>query len=108
LRNPEQFFGAGYSACFIGAIKFVATRDKIAMPADASMDGSVGIGPIPNGFGIEVEMKLVRLERRRNLVIIHLPVARRPSCEHGTPRSPGYKVSQRRCWLLRASRNAYG
>ena len=28
------------------------------MPADASIDSSVGIGQIPNGFGIEVEMKI--------------------------------------------------
>jgi lipoyl-dependent peroxiredoxin len=56
--NPEQLFAAGYSACFIGAMKFVAARDKISMPADASIDSSVGIGQIPNGFGIEVEMKI--------------------------------------------------
>lgn len=56
--NPEQLFAAGYSACFIGAMKFVAMRDKIAMPADASIEGVVGIGPIPNGFGIEVELKI--------------------------------------------------
>ncbi|CAM2156388.1 lipoyl-dependent peroxiredoxin [Pararobbsia alpina] len=56
--NPEQLFAAGYSACFIGAIKFVGARDKIAVPADASIDASVGIGPIPNGFGIQVELKV--------------------------------------------------
>jgi lipoyl-dependent peroxiredoxin len=56
--NPEQLFAAGYAACFIGAMKFVAARDKIAMPNDASIDSSVGIGPIPNGFGIEVAMKI--------------------------------------------------
>ncbi|WP_027793903.1 organic hydroperoxide resistance protein [Paraburkholderia acidipaludis] len=56
--NPEQLFAAGYSACFIGAMKFVAARDKIALPADVSIDGSVGIGAIPNGFGIEVELKI--------------------------------------------------
>jgi lipoyl-dependent peroxiredoxin len=56
--NPEQLFAAGYSACFLGAMKFVAARDKIAIPADVSIDGSVGIGPIPNGFGIEVELKI--------------------------------------------------
>ena len=56
--NPEQLFAAGYSACFIGAMKFVAARDKIAIPADAAVDGSVGIGQIPNGFGIEVELKI--------------------------------------------------
>ncbi len=56
--NPEQLFAAGYSACFLSAMKFVAARDKIAMPADASVDGAVGIGAIPNGFGIEVDLKL--------------------------------------------------
>ncbi len=57
-NNPEQLFAAGYSACFLGAIKFVGARDKIAVPADTSIEGSVGIGPIPNGFGIEVELKI--------------------------------------------------
>ncbi|WP_322014668.1 organic hydroperoxide resistance protein [Paraburkholderia sp. J12] len=56
--NPEQLFAAGYSACFLGAMKFVAAREKIAIPADVAIDGSVGIGAIPNGFGIEVELKI--------------------------------------------------
>ena len=56
--NPEQLFAAGYSACFLGAMKFVGGRDKIAVPADTSIDASVGIGPIPTGFGIEVELKI--------------------------------------------------
>lgn len=56
--NPEQLFAAGYSACFIGAMKFVAASQKIALPADVSIDASVGIGPIPAGFGIEVELKI--------------------------------------------------
>jgi len=56
--NPEQLFAAGYSACYIGAMKFVAGRDKLAMPADASVEGVVGIGQIPNGFGIEVELRI--------------------------------------------------
>src|SRR5690606_31527959 len=53
--NPEQLFAAGYSACFIGAMKVVAARDKRALPADTSIEGIVGIGPVANGFGIEVE-----------------------------------------------------
>ncbi|PXW25373.1 organic hydroperoxide resistance protein [Paraburkholderia caballeronis] len=56
--NPEQLFAAGYSACFLGAMKFVAARDKVAIPADVSVNGSVGIGAIPTGFGIEVELKI--------------------------------------------------
>ncbi|MCE2943919.1 MAG: organic hydroperoxide resistance protein [Lysobacteraceae bacterium] len=54
--NPEQLFAAGYSACFIGAMKFVAQRDGFKIPADARITGKVGIGPIPNGFGIRVEL----------------------------------------------------
>ncbi|HEA52747.1 hypothetical protein LCGC14_1764680 [marine sediment metagenome] len=56
--NPEQLFAAGYSACFIGAMKFVAGRDKLPIPDDASIEGEVGIGQIPGGFGIEVELKI--------------------------------------------------
>lgn len=56
--NPEQLFAAGYSACFLGAIKFVSNRDKIAIPADVTVDGTVGIGPIPAGFGIEVALNI--------------------------------------------------
>lgn len=56
--NPEQLFAAGYSACFLGAIKFVGARDKIRVPADVSVQGTVGIGVIPNGFGIEVDLKI--------------------------------------------------
>lgn len=56
--NPEQLFAAGYSACFLGAMKFVANRDKISLPANVAVDGSVGIGPIPTGFGIEVALNI--------------------------------------------------
>lgn len=56
--NPEQLFAAGYSACFLGALKLVASREKVALPADTNIEGHVGIGPIPTGFGIEVELKI--------------------------------------------------
>lgn len=56
--NPEQLFAAGYSACFIGAMKFVAGAQKIALPADTKIDATVGIGPIPQGFGIEVQLAI--------------------------------------------------
>ncbi|KAG1061690.1 hypothetical protein G6F40_017994 [Rhizopus arrhizus] len=51
--NPEHLFGVGYSACFLGAMKFVGGRDKIAIPSDVSVNGIVGIGPVPTGVGIE-------------------------------------------------------
>ena len=56
--NPEQLFAAGYSACFIGAMKYVAMTQKISLPADTSIKADVGIGPIPAGFGITVAMTI--------------------------------------------------
>lgn len=58
VTNPEQLFAAGYSACFLGAMKFVAGRDKLAMPKDAFVEGEVGIGPLPTGFGIEATLNI--------------------------------------------------
>jgi len=59
--NPEQLFAAGYSACFMGALKHVAGLKKVAVPADASIDASVDLGPIPAGFGIAAKL------------VVHLP-----------------------------------
>lgn len=56
--NPEQLFAMGYSACFIGAMKAVGGQMKIAVPADTSINASVGIGPIPQGFGIQVALEI--------------------------------------------------
>jgi len=56
--NPEQLFAAGYSACFIGAMKAVAGKLKIALPADLSIAAEVGIGPIPAGFGIQATLNI--------------------------------------------------
>ena len=57
--NPEQLFASGYSACFIGALKAVAARQKIALPKDVSIKADVSIGPMagkPGAFGIAVAM----------------------------------------------------
>ena len=54
--NPEQLFAAGYSACFMGALKHVAGMKKVTVPADAAVDASVDIGPIPAGFGIAAKL----------------------------------------------------
>lgn len=54
--NPEQLFAAGYSACFLSAMKFVAGQQKIVLPVDATVRAEVGIGQIPQGFGLDVEL----------------------------------------------------
>ena len=56
--NPEQLFAAGYSACFIGALKAVAGLKKVALPADTGIDASVDLGKIPNGYGIAVRLDI--------------------------------------------------
>ena len=56
--NPEQLFAAGYSACFMGAIRHVVAQKKVNIPKDISIDAAVDIGPIPQGFGIAVKMDI--------------------------------------------------
>ena len=60
--NPKQLFAAGYAACFIDAIKSVASgrtgAPKITLPGDISIDSEVGIGPVSTGFGIQVAMRI--------------------------------------------------
>ena len=59
--NPEQLFSAGYSACFIGALKAVAARDRVKLPDDVAIDASTSIGPMtgkPGAFAISVDMKV--------------------------------------------------
>jgi Ohr subfamily peroxiredoxin len=56
--NPEQLFAAGYSACFIGALKFVAGKNKVTLPANTSITGNVGIGPTATGFALAVELQI--------------------------------------------------
>jgi Ohr subfamily peroxiredoxin len=61
--NPEQLFASGYSACFMGAMKAVAARQKVVLSAETSITADVAIGPMtgkPGAFGIAVQM-LVRV-----------------------------------------------
>lgn len=59
-NNPEQLFAAGYAACFIGAMKAVAAqRSDLKLPADVTVESTVGIGPrSEGGFGLEVALKV--------------------------------------------------
>jgi osmotically inducible protein OsmC len=56
--NPEQLFAAGYSACFLGAMKAVAARDSLAIAAEPTVTGSVGFGPTAAGYGISVDLRI--------------------------------------------------
>ncbi len=58
-NNPEQLFAAGYAACFLGAMKFVAGQEKVTVPSDATVTAKVGIGPrAAGGFGITADLRV--------------------------------------------------
>lgn len=57
-NNPEQLFAAGYAACFLGALKFVAGKEKTEVPDDATVTSTVGIGPRDDGAGFGLEVAL--------------------------------------------------
>jgi len=56
--NPEQLFATGYSACFLGAMKFVASQGGTAkVPNETTVTATVGIGPrVEGGFGLEIAL----------------------------------------------------
>ena len=66
-NNPEQLFAAGYAACFIGAMKFVASQGGPKVPADASVTSTVGIGPrAAGGFGLDIDLAVSLPERHES------------------------------------------
>ena len=56
--NPEQLFASGYSACFMGAMKAVAGKLQVTVPADAAIDAEVDLGPTSHGYGVAVRMAI--------------------------------------------------
>lgn len=57
--NPEQLFATGYAACFLGAMKFVASQGGPKVPAETSVTSTVGIGPrSEGGFGLEIALAI--------------------------------------------------
>jgi osmotically inducible protein OsmC len=58
--NPEQLFAAGYAACFLGALKYVANQKKVQIADDSTVSASVGIGPRDDGqgFGLDVALSV--------------------------------------------------
>ncbi|MBL0001405.1 MAG: organic hydroperoxide resistance protein [Sphingomonadales bacterium] len=59
-NNPEQLFAAGYSACFLSAMKYVAGQKKVALSPDSTVTATVGIGPRADGqgFGLDVALEI--------------------------------------------------
>lgn len=57
-NNPEQLFAVGYAGCYLGAMRFAASSEKLGtVPADATVTSSVGMGPRDEGgFGLTVSL----------------------------------------------------
>ncbi|WCT74777.1 organic hydroperoxide resistance protein [Sphingomonas naphthae] len=57
--NPEKLFAAGYSACFLGAMKAVSGKVGVKVPADASVTAEIGFGPrSEGGYGITADLTI--------------------------------------------------
>jgi Ohr subfamily peroxiredoxin len=55
--NPEKLFAAGYSACFLGAMKAVSGKVGVSVPSDASVTAEVGFGPrSEGGYGVTANL----------------------------------------------------
>jgi Ohr subfamily peroxiredoxin len=56
--NPEQLLGAGWSACFIGAMGGAARALKISLPADTSVDAEIDLGTTDNAYFIQARLNV--------------------------------------------------
>jgi osmotically inducible protein OsmC len=65
--NPEQLFGAGWSACFIGAMGLAAAKMKLALPADVAVDAEVDLGTTDGAFFLQVRMNVSLPGLERNI-----------------------------------------
>ena len=64
--NPEQLFAAGWSTCFLSAIKLVAAKKRIALPPDVAVDAEVDLGTAQGTYGLaaRLNVSLPGLERQ--------------------------------------------
>jgi lipoyl-dependent peroxiredoxin len=56
--NPEQLFAAGWSACFLSAIKIVAGKMKVALTADPAIDAEIDLGTAHGVFGLAARLNV--------------------------------------------------
>ena len=65
--NPEQLFAAGYSACFLNALKHIASLEKVTLNDNTSVSAEVAIGPVEVGFGLAVKLLVSMGDTERTL-----------------------------------------
>jgi Ohr subfamily peroxiredoxin len=72
--NPEQLFAAAYAASFLWALQYIAACDTLTLPLGLWVEGTVGIGPIAQGLGIEGSLCRILpiLKRRASFMRAHM------------------------------------
>ena len=56
--NPEQLFAAGWSACFISALKLAAHKSKVTLPGEVTIDAEVDLGPAQGGYALSARLNV--------------------------------------------------
>jgi len=63
--NPEQLFAAGWSACFEGALGIAASKKRIALPEDTTIDAEIDLNLDKAGFflGARLNVSIPGIDR---------------------------------------------
>lgn len=71
--NPEQLFAAGWSACFIGAMKIAAGKMKVRIPADVAIDAELDLCQTNGDYFLQARLNisLPGLDREVALALAH-------------------------------------
>jgi len=56
--NPEQLFGAGWSACFIGAMSGAARALNVMLPVDTSVDAEIDLGTTDGAYFLQARLNV--------------------------------------------------
>jgi Ohr subfamily peroxiredoxin len=56
--NPEQLFAVGWSSCFLSALKIVAARQRVKLPAEPAIDIEVDLGTTGGGYLLQARIDI--------------------------------------------------
>src|SRR5262249_9771318 len=56
--NPEQLFAVGWSACFLSAVKLVASQMKVKLPPETAIDPEVDLLNGEDGYSLRARLNV--------------------------------------------------
>ena len=56
--NPEQLFAAGWSSCFLSAIKIIASQRKVRLQTDPVIDAEVDLCTGDDGYSLRARLNV--------------------------------------------------